>query len=197
MKKSQLERFIRDNREDFDAFEPSANLWDKLNQQLPADTSADLELGGQPLGKQKSFFPVFFSKNIIKIAASVLLVSGFLGFFFNQYQKSNNPDAVVANVSPDDAKAVFQYASLIERKRDELKVLETEDPHLYQEFASEVDRLDLEYEKLKTELPKSPNQEEVIQAMVQNLQSQLGVLNQQLQIIQKIKQAKQNHENTI
>ena len=196
MKKHTLERFIRDNREDFDAFEPSANLWDKLSQQLPADNSANLELGGQPLRKQKSFFPIFFSKNSIKIAASVLLVSG-LCFFFNQYQKSNNPDAVVANVSPDNAKAVFQYASLIERKRDELKVLEIEDPHLYQEFASEVDHLDLEYEKLKTELPKSPNQEEVIQAMVQNLQSQLGVLNQQLQIIQKIKQAKQNHENTI
>ena len=38
-----------------------------------------------------------------------------------------------------------------------------------------------------------PNQEELIRAMMQNLQVQLDVLNQQLSIIQKLNEAKQNH----
>jgi hypothetical protein len=193
----QLKRFIRDNREDFDVFEPKDTLWDKINQQLPPEPVSEIRLNGQIIAKEKPIWKNFISKNIIKIAASMVLISTISVFLFTQYQHINNPNSVMASVSPDDAKVVFQYASLIERKRDELKTLEAEDPQLYQEFAEDIDRLNADYEKLRVELPQSPNQEDVIQAMIQNLQSQLGILNQQLQIIQKIKQAKQSHENTI
>jgi hypothetical protein len=43
---------------------------------------------------------------------------------------------------------------------------------------------------LKDQLPKNPNQEELLKAMIQNLQWQIDLLNQQLNIIQKIKEAK-------
>jgi len=39
-------------------------------------------------------------------------------------------------------------------------------------------------------LPVNPNKEELLQAMIYNLQLQIDLLNQQLNIIQKIKQAK-------
>ncbi len=38
MKKDNLERFIRDNREGFETKEPSDSLWQKIEAGLPADT---------------------------------------------------------------------------------------------------------------------------------------------------------------
>jgi hypothetical protein len=43
---------------------------------------------------------------------------------------------------------------------------------------------------LKQDLPASPNQEETVKAMIQNLQIQIDLLNQQLEIIQQINQLK-------
>jgi len=39
-------------------------------------------------------------------------------------------------------------------------------------------------------LPSNPNREQLLEAMIQNLKLQTELLNQQLLIIQKIKQAK-------
>jgi hypothetical protein len=43
---------------------------------------------------------------------------------------------------------------------------------------------------LKTQLPKNPNREQLLEAMIRNLQLQTELLSQQLQIIQKIKNTK-------
>jgi hypothetical protein len=48
--------------------------------------------------------------------------------------------------------------------------------------------------QLKNELSSSPNQEETVKAMIQNLQIQTELLNQQLQIIQQINQIKKDKD---
>jgi hypothetical protein len=50
--------------------------------------------------------------------------------------------------------------------------------------------LDAEYEKLKLELQKTPNQLFVVKAMVKNREMQLQVLKQQLTIINQVNQYK-------
>ncbi|PKK36562.1 hypothetical protein BWI96_11970 [Siphonobacter sp. SORGH_AS_0500] len=89
----------------------------------------------------------------------------------------------------------FRYASLIETKRAEIKSIEGSNPQLYKEFAGEIQRLEVDYQNLRSELSQTPNQEEIVEAMIQNLQMQLDILNRQLQIIQKI--SKPSHEKTI
>jgi hypothetical protein len=57
--------------------------------------------------------------------------------------------------------------------------------------------LDSSYNTLKDQLSATPNREMLLEAMVQNLQLQLNVLNQQLNIIHQIKeQKKYNHAKT-
>jgi hypothetical protein len=180
--KDKLERFVRDNREDFDVFEPRADLW------------KDLEKG---LGHKER--PLWLGLNLStsrrmvwQIAASVALIIGLGGFWYfdNQYGTSDHADIMAFN--PTYARTVQQYTSLIENKRTELKTVTESNPALYQQFASDLDRLEKTYQSLKLELPKTPNQEMMIQAMVQNLKTQIDLLNQQLMIIQRIKQ--QNNE---
>ena len=91
-----------------------------------------------------------------------------------------------------ESKEMFYYAKLIELKHEELKTLEKDEPLLYRQFSGDVQKLDSVYHSLKTQLPNNSNREQVIEAMISNLQLQIGLLNKQLDIIKKIKHSKKS-----
>lgn len=192
MKKTKLERFMRDNREEFDSYEPPVNLWSKIDAGLPpvlneAEPAKVIALSGSP--KKLSVW----RQRRWQIAAGIVMLLGCFSVYFLTGRNDNNTDKIVTEINPAYGQRVYQYASLIETKRDELRQLEAQDPALYKEFSEEIEKLNADYQNLEAELPQTPNQEDLVKAMIQNLQVQLDILNQQLQIIQKIKQAKQNH----
>lgn len=225
--KNNLERFIRDNREDFDDKEPSATLWQKIDAGLDrsglersALSKSDHEdkagldghrLDGQWLNTSSPFQQIHRRSTQAtgqqpgrtgwlwptlnwRVAASIaiLLLAGGLLYTNQQYGVTRQPEVVAAN--PTYAKEVVQYTRLIDTKRTELKQMTEDNPDLYKEFATDLDRLEHSYRSLKADLPKNPNHEVLIQAMIQNLQLQINLLNEQLRVIQRIKQ--QIHENT-
>jgi hypothetical protein len=61
-------------------------------------------------------------------------------------------------------------------------------------FEAEFEKLESNYQSLRSALPESPNQEVMIAAMIDNLQQQIDLLNTQLSIIQRLKTYKKNHE---
>jgi len=179
--KEKLENFIKDNRSDFDQFEPPANLWAKIEKQL------DEKQIGIPQNKIEKRERVVRLSFLLKLAASIIPIL-FAGIWFYQYQFKQS--AYLSNIDPQLAQQQVHYASLIEVKRSELKRIENEEPQLYQEFSEEIKKMDANFQKLKQDLPASPNQEETVKAMIQNLQIQIDLLNQQLEIIQQINQLK-------
>jgi hypothetical protein len=93
----------------------------------------------------------------------------------------------------EDARSeIYYYSKLIEIKHHELKTLQKDEPLLYKQFAGDVNRLDSVYQSLKTQLPQNPNREQLIEAMISNLQLQIGLLNKQLDIIKQIKHSKKS-----
>lgn len=209
--KNNLERFVRDNREDFDDKDPSAKLWQKieaglegtdLNRAGPDDLSLDRHKssGASPFQQihrnhsQLSGQQIGWPNLDWRVAASiaVLILAGCFLYMNQQYGVTHQPEVVAA--SPTYAKEVVQYTKLIDSKRVELKQMTEGNPELYREFATDLDRLENSYQSLKSDLPKNPNQEVLIQAMIQNLQLQINLLNEQLRVIQRIKQ--QTHEST-
>jgi hypothetical protein len=85
---------------------------------------------------------------------------------------------------------MYHYARLVELKHKELKTIEKDEPLLYRQFASDVNKLDSVYRNLQEQLPKNPNREQLLEAMLQNLQLQMGLLNHQLDIIKQINHSK-------
>ncbi|MHA4810587.1 hypothetical protein ACX0G9_20950 [Flavitalea flava] len=85
---------------------------------------------------------------------------------------------------------MYHYARLVEIKHKELKTIEKDEPLLYKQFAGDVNKLDSIYRTLEHQLPKNPNREQLLEAMVQNLQLQMGLLNHQLTIIKQINHSK-------
>jgi hypothetical protein len=86
---------------------------------------------------------------------------------------------------------MYHYAKLVEIKHKQLKTIEKDEPLLYKQFASDVHRLDSVYQSLRNELPKNPNREQILEAMLQNLQLQMELLNHQLDIIKQINHSKE------
>ncbi|HEY2649168.1 MAG TPA: hypothetical protein VGI38_08230 [Puia sp.] len=107
---------------------------------------------------------------------------------------SGNQDPSPSKELPEtgENKEMFYYAKLIELKHEELKTLEKDEPLLYRQFSGDVQKLDSVYHSLKTQLPNNSNREQVIEAMISNLQLQIGLLNKQLDIIKKIKHSKKS-----
>lgn len=184
--KDKLENFIKDNKKDFDLYEPPTGLWDRIENEL---NDKKIALPIKLANKKGGIISLSF---LLKLAASIipLLIAG---FWFYQYQSTHSSD--LRNIDPQLAMQQIQYTSLIELKRTELKRIEKEEPKMYEEFSEEIKKMDASFQKLKKDLPGSPNQEETVKAMIRNLQIQIEVLNQQLNIIQQINQLKKEQNN--
>jgi hypothetical protein len=85
---------------------------------------------------------------------------------------------------------MYHYAKLVEIKQNQLKVIEKDEPLLYKQFNADVYKLDSVYHSLQSQLPRNPNREQLLEAMLQNLQLQMGLLNHQLDIIKQINHSK-------
>lgn len=107
-------------------------------------------------------------------------------------QKTSPADQKPDIVDNGESKEMYYYAKLIELKHEELKALEKDEPLLYRQFSSDVQKLDSVYHSLQTQLPNNSNREQVIEAMISNLQLQIGLLNKQLDIIKQIKHSKKS-----
>ena len=187
-KDKNLDQFIQNNREAFDYCEAPAGLWDKIDKSLGRENTTKPEADEIIIKFKKSSISKL---KIWAMAASLtLLVGYFSAFYLNN--KSNSTEQIVANVAPQYGDKMVQYTSLIESKRVEIKQIETHDPEMYTEFASEIEKLNQDYKNLQIELSQTPNQEDLVKAMVQNLQVQLDILNRQLKIIEKVKQYQKN-----
>ena len=182
----RFEDFIKNNREEFDEIEPSADLWSKIEHSLnmPEELPKKLET--------KTFSLAF----VLRVAASVILVMG-IGFGIYLQSQKGAKTVDLAAINPEYAKQQMHYASLVETKLTELKSVSKTDPQLYKEFSGEIAKMDSTYKRLNADLATSPNQERVLRAMIRNLQVQTEVLNQQLSVIEQFNQMKKEQKDEI
>lgn len=216
-----LEDFVKNNREDFDNYEPGPVVWHNIQQQLK-----------KPARKEG----ILISMKTIRwsAAAAIVILLGAGAWYYmshnstvprqdtlaqhgkNQPAAGNNlpgeapqepkqelapvqqdvhntinPDTQLAgNTDADSNEELAHYTRLVELKQHQIKKIQKEEPMLYRQFAGDFNRLDSTFRILKKELPVNPNREQILEAMIQNLQYQEALLNQQLNIIKKIKHSK-------
>lgn len=186
---SKLKKFIWDNRKEFDDETPSERIWEHI------------EASVVPKQKKRSVIRPLY-KWSMAAAAMLIIASGIYFIVFNKSSDiatpeitTNEPD--INKLAPEYAPQMNQFVKLIDMKQEELKVIAKERPELYLKFTKAINQLDSSYSTLKNQLGTSPNREMLLEAMIQNLQLQLSVLNQQLNIINQIKQSKKDsHEKT-
>ena len=164
---NRLETFVKDNRKAFDVMEPSAGLWAKIEQ----------ELDGK---KEKKSIKMYLWMSAV---ASIVVVFGLVWLYAGRMQ---NQGIEIADVNAAAAQKEVHFTNLITEKRDSLAIFASANPELYKKFTADLKKLDEDYERLKSELPTTPNQLFVVKAMVKNREIQLNLLRQQLMIINQV-----------
>ncbi len=214
---NRLEDFVKDNREEFDKFEPGPVVWHNIQQQLKKEK--------QPAkGIHVSMKTIRWSA-----AAAIILLLGAGAYFFWQTktkttevartekipatnhlpvvpakdsahdnpvanpangQRTTNNEQLASNEKDEYSDEMNTYAHLIALKQNEIKKITKDEPLLYQQFAGDINKLDSAFHTLKKQLPENPNREQLLEAMIQNLQLQEALLNRQLNIIKQINHIK-------
>jgi hypothetical protein len=170
---NKLEKFVKENKKAFEEQGPSNHLWAKIE--------AELDKKEKPKNTIKLY-------QWMSIAAMMVISTGI--YFTYKYKQEHNSTIEIAQVSPEFGQKEVRFASQIEAKRDSLATYANDNPELYEQFTADLKKLDAEYDKLKVELQKTPNQLFVVKAMVKNRELQLQVLHQQLMIINQVNQYK-------
>ncbi|SFU84242.1 hypothetical protein [Pontibacter akesuensis] len=194
--KDRLENFIQDNREDFDVFEPRQELWQEICKNIPESSSKEAKVISIKLGKRASFSADFF---FMRVAAAIVLLLGCGLTILLMKEQAPSPANTLAAapsikaIAPELPEVEAYYVSQIEEKKSELSAYDLKVLGLdgQGEIDQELARLDSSYVQLKKQLYTTPNTDEIVSALIQNLQIRIGVLNRQLEVIQRIKQMEQ------
>jgi hypothetical protein len=186
--KENLQEFIGNNRDDFDTEKLPSGLWDKIENDLPINK------------KKMKLFNLF---SLQQLAAAVTVTAVGLAIFLvienkklehtiSQSKTSTEQSAKqeLQELNPDYAKEIDQFTRIIQIKQTELEILKKDNPALYNEFIGNIKALDEQYTGLQKQLSSTPEKEQLIEAMLQNLRLQTELLNEQLTISKQIKQSK-------
>lgn len=184
-----LDRFVKQNRSRFDEEQPSEKIWDQIERKLQPNRRVAVRSLRQKwwtaaaavmlLATAATAYFIFKPADPV-VKGNVSAVAG------NKVAK----DADIAAIDPVYAQQAARFSLLINEKQKELEAIRDDEPALYKKFSFDIQRLDSTYTLLKQQLPVNPNKEDLLEAMIYNLQLQIELLNQQLSIIKKIKQSK-------
>ncbi len=181
--KDSLEKFISENRSQFDVHEPREGLW----------AGVEKELVHKKQNHQKRIWMVAASLIIIMVASVIVLR------FTRNDSHSNvaieNNSAAISDPQIEEAQAY--YASLIEVKRNEINQYRKTQPQLVKEFDTQLQELNLMYKELVPQVKDKNKKEIVLQALITNLQLQLQILNKQLEIVQQVNVRKNEKKKNI
>ncbi|KPM47902.1 hypothetical protein [Jiulongibacter sediminis] len=165
----KLKDFIENNRRSFDTAEVSEGLWDKIELGLNA--------GGTIPLKSKPWFRM-------GIAASVAILLS-LGYVAGKYSRPIKEHKEIINLSPRYGAEMVRFSSSVNEKKKQLNTFQDVNPGLVEQFNEDLKALDESYGELKNELPNNPNQEIILDQMIENLNWQLELLDRQLDVIKK------------
>lgn len=192
---SDLEKFIRKNRGDFDDADPSGNVWKNIERSLPVK-------------KEAKHFTI---RDIYKwSAAAAIFFIALTSVYFIIIKKSpvNDPEKTSTvktgtehnssrldnfnSISIEYAAEFKEAEEAVEIRQNELRaaIAIANDPELYRKFQQDLNILDSSYRLLREQANQSINGDVIIKAMIQNLQLQSELLGRQLMIIREYKTTK-------
>lgn len=160
----QLEKYIHDNRSEFDTGVPSLKVWSEIDRELD----------------QKPKTRVIWMKRLRAIAAVAVLTVTACAIGFNMGQSSAE-NRSLGDVSPEHAEMERYFQEQIQGNMAKLASYQ-QDGFVRADFQE----LDVIYEELKRELESAPsgNEDQVIEAMIKNYQTKIDILERVLEKVQ-------------
>lgn len=172
MKHDNLERFILEHREEFDAAQPPLHLWAGIERQLPAAT---------PQASGPARIVPLFTRLKYAAAVAALLVIGFTAGLNIARQQQASPMAEIERVNPDFRDAEKYYTGQINDKLQLLATYDADNEAVLQDLA-QVDEI---MEELKQELSGAPAgaEEQIVADLIRSYRNKVAILEKVLESI--------------
>ncbi len=161
-----LEQFIKDNKNEFDDLSPSDDVWRGVQQQLKPEKSSNSQL-------------------FIWKAAAMILFAFSLGLtlFVNRGMFQTSEQVVVQD---EEFKNTENYYTSVINERQQLIIKVGQSfPDVEKDFELDWVALDQGYKSLKKEYEQNQN-DEIKNALVQNLRARVNLLNRQIEVLEQI-----------
>jgi len=187
MKQDKLEKFVFDHRDEFDVFEPDSKMWDKINKPV------------------RKVFKINWKTIAVRVAAVVVIFIG--SYFFHDFMQERKGDQVVVAQQPNNMdglenikvlmEAEVYYTSQIKFAKEEIIKLSGNDADLMKSIDYDLVELDEVFEELKNDLKDDSDNEEVIEAMMQNYRIKFDILEEMLHQLRKSKNTKKTNNKYV
>ena len=185
MDKDNFKDFTEANKDQFDSIEPSPESWNKIEQRVYKDK------------------PLIRTTILLRVAASLFLILG--AAWIGIQIVSISQDQVVAGEAKsieEDATYAFNGMSdeLVEVEKFYVSEVNLKEEKLanYQvdkDLMEEVEKLKLEFDQLKEEMSTSADPMRVVEALINNYQLRLEILQSILDQLEKEKRKELQKEN--
>ncbi len=189
--RDNIEEIILNNLKELNDFEPKDGHFERFQAKLNA---------------QKKKKTITF--NVVwKVAAAVvfvLLSVNQANIYFspekqNEIQTENNSGFTLASVSPEYKEVEFYYTNAIDVELNQWNSMVTDGFISKEEqelLDNEMAEFEIRFKNLQTDLKANPNDERVINAMLEYYQAKLNIINMIVSKLQEVKQNKNiNNEN--
>lgn len=178
----KLEKYIRENRESFDDKVPRSDVWHKINDKLDDSATSHIHIN-----------------TYIWRAAAIILFVAVVWLLIDKNSRDEQKSQM-AQIH-DEQQIAFKdvesfYMQEIEEKQRLIVQFVSNNPEVDKDLLGEIDHLDSTYQALKLKAEKGYS-EKILDAMVINLQMRIDILNQQLDVLEKIKRLKENETASI
>ncbi len=190
---SDLEKFIRKNRGDFDEADPSDKVWKNIERSLPVQKEAK-RFTIRDIYKWSAAAAIFFIAltSVYFLFIRKLTTSDKDEIPTVKTDQPTNPSRLdnFNSISIEYAAEFKEAEQVVEVRQKELRAAIANHPELYRKFQQDLNTLDSSYRLLREQASQSINGDVIIKAMIQNLQLQSELLGRQLMIIHEFKTTK-------
>ena len=179
----KLEKFIQNQREAFEE-EPFDGHFERFRAKMVKSTGP---------------WKVISLPGVLKVAAILILVVITSSWTYDRFFIDNGDGLALGDVSPEYREVEQFYVHQVNQKYDEFRNMEVLDDSLQKSMViKELTEMDSIYNSMKVDLKSSPDDERVINAMIEHYQLKLDIMNHIMEQLEDIKSNNKqtDHENT-
>jgi hypothetical protein len=169
MKPDRLEKFVNENRHEFDPLLPSDRMWEAISGQL----------NEEPKSKIRKF-------SWMKIAAVIILALAIPTVIYQIKFSDQKQSAKTVQVDPEIQELIEAeafYAQEVSGKLAEINKCYKVHPELKIEIEGDLNELESMYLSLKSDLKENISNKEVIEAMIENNRNRMKLVDDVLEQI--------------
>ena len=182
----KLEKFVRENRVAFDDKTPPNLVWEgieaRLNQQVATETTTKII----PLRSR-----LYQYTKIAAVALLLLTIGGFLGSYWTSQKQAEQLSFGAINEE-------YQELETFYSEQVNLQMTQLKKYRIDESLMNDIKELDASFSELKKELKtsgKEADNEVIINAMIENYQSKIDILERVLNHLERKNKDKQSIKN--